>query len=140
MKRAEKKGEDIDSIKAEMDAEEDKKKREAIDIRNNADQMVYQTEKMLSEDGDKFSADDKSALETKVAALKEALQGENLDAIKSAQEDLQNKFYEVSQKLYEAAQAAGANPNAGAGFDPNQAAGGADAGYTDADYTEVDDN
>ena len=133
---------DIDKAvrEAEQFAEEDKKKRAAIDIRNNADQMVYQTEKMLSEDGAKFSADDKSALETKVAALKEALQGENLDAIKSAQEDLQNKFYEVSQKLYEAAQAAGANPNAGAGFDPNQAAGGADAGYTDADYTEVDDN
>lgn len=136
--------EDIDKAvkEAEQFAEEDKKKREAIDLRNNADQMVYQTEKMLSEEGEKFSADDKSALETKVAALKEALKGENLDAIKSAQEDLQNKFYEVSQKLYEAAQAAGANPNgaAGAGFDPNQAAGGADAGYTDADYTEVDDN
>lgn len=133
---------DIDKAvkEAEQFAEEDKKKREAIDLRNNADQMVYQTEKMLSEEGDKFSAEDKSALETKVEALKEALKGENLDAIKSAQEDLQNKFYEVSQKLYEAAQAAGADPNAGAGFDPNQAAGGADAGYTDADYTEVDDN
>lgn len=134
---------DIDKAvkEAEQFAEEDKKKREAIDLRNNADQMVYQTEKMLSEDGDKFSAEDKSALETKVESLKEALKGESLDAIKSAQEDLQNKFYEVSQKLYEAAQAAGADPNAaGAGFDPNQAAGGADAGYTDADYTEVDDN
>ena len=134
---------DIDKAvkEAEQFAEEDKKKREAIDLRNNADQMVYQTEKMLSEDGDKFSAEDKSALETKIESLKEALKGENLDAIKSAQEDLQNKFYEVSQKLYEAAQAAGADPNAaGAGFDPNQAAGGADAGYTDADYTEVDDN
>lgn len=133
---------DIDKAvkEAEQFAEEDKKKREAIDLRNNADQMVYQTEKMLSEEGDKFSAEDKSALETKVEALKEALKGENLDAIKSAQEDLQNKFYEVSQKLYEAAQAAGADPNAGAGFDPNQAAGGSDAGYTDADYTEVDDN
>jgi molecular chaperone DnaK len=133
--------EDIDKAvqEAEQFAEEDKKKREAIDLKNNADQMVYQTEKLLSEDGDKFSAEDKSALETKVATLKEALKGENLDAIKSAQEDLQNKFYEVSQKLYEAAQASGANPNAGAGFDQNQA-GGADAGYTDADYTEVDDN
>ncbi len=133
--------EDIDKAvkEAEQFAEEDKKKREAIDLRNNADQMVYQTEKLLSEEGDKFSADDKSALETKTEALKEALKGENLDAIKSAQEDLQNKFYEVSQKLYQAAQAAGADPNA-AGFDPTQAAGGADAGYTDADYTEVDDN
>ncbi len=134
--------EDIDKAvkEAEQFAEEDKKKREAVDLRNNADQMVYQTEKLLSENGDKFSADDKSALETKVAALKEALKGENLDAIKSAQEDLQSKFYEVSQKLYEAANAAGgADPNA-AGYDFNQAAGGADAGYTDADYTEVDDN
>lgn len=135
--------EDIDKAvkEAEQFAEEDKKKREAIDLRNNADQMVYQTEKLLSEEGDKFSADDKSALQTKVDTLKEALKGENLDAIKTAQEDLQNKFYEVSQKLYQAAQAAGADPNAaGAGFNPNQAAGGADAGYTDADYTEVDDN
>lgn len=134
--------EDIDKAvkEAEQFAEEDKKKREEIDTRNNADQMVYQTEKLLSEEGDKFSADDKSALQTKVDTLKEALKSDNMDAIKTAQEDLQNKFYEVSQKLYEAAQAAGANPNAaGAGFDPNQAAG-TDAGYTDADYTEVDDN
>lgn len=135
--------EDIDKAvkEAEQFAEEDKKKREAVDLRNNADQMVYQTEKLLSEDGDKFSADDKSALQTKLDTLKEALKGENLDAIKTAQEDLQNKFYEVSQKLYQAAQAAGAGPNAtSAGADPNQSAGGTDAGYTDADYTEVDDN
>ena len=125
---------------AEQFAEEDKKKREAVDVRNNADQMVYQTEKLLSEDADKFSAEDKSALETKVATLKEALQGENIDAIKTAQEDLTNKFYEVSQKLYEAAQAAGAGPEA-AGFDPNAAAGpNGDNGYSDAEYTEVDDN
>lgn len=135
--------EDIDKAvkEAEQFAEEDKKKREAVDLKNNADQMVYQTEKLLSEDGDKFSADDKSALQTKLDTLKEALKGENLDAIKTAQEDLQNKFYEVSQKLYQAAQATGAGPNAtGAGADPNQSAGGTDAGYTDADYTEVDDN
>ena len=134
--------EDIDKAvkEAEQFAEEDKKKRESVDLRNNADQMVYQTEKLLSEEGDKFSADDKSALESKLETLKEALKGDNEEAIKSAQEDLTNKFYEVSQKLYEAAQqAAGGAPN-GAGFDPNAAAGGADAGYTDADYTEVDDN
>ncbi len=135
--------EDIDKAvkEAEQFAEEDKKKRESVDLRNNADQMVYQTEKMLSEEGDKFSADDKSALQTKLDTLKEALKGDNEDAIKSAQEDLTNKFYEVSQKLYEAAQAAGADPNAqaGQGFNPNQQ-GGADAGYADADYTEVDDN
>ena len=126
--------EDIEKAvrEAEQFAEEDKKKREAVDLKNGAEQMVYQTETLLSENGDKFSAEDKSALETKTATLKEALKGDNLDAIKAAQEDLQNKFYEVSQKLYQAAQAAGADPNA------QQAQGGAD--YTDADYTEVDNN
>ena len=137
--------EDIDKAvkEAEQFAEEDKKKRESVDLRNNADQMVYQTEKLISEDGDKFSADDKSALQTKVDALKEALKGDNEDAIKSAQEDLQNKFYEVSQKLYEAAQQAQGGAQAGpqgAGYDPNAQAQGGGQEYTDADYTEVDDN
>ena len=137
--------EDIDKAvkEAEQFAEEDKKKRESVDLRNNADQMVYQTEKLISEDGDKFSADDKSALQTKVDALKEALKCDNEDAIKSAQEDLQNKFYEVSQKLYEAAQQAQGGAQAGpqgAGYDPNTQAQGGNQEYTDADYTEVDDN
>lgn len=129
--------EDIDKAvkEAEQYADEDKKKREAVDLKNNAEQMVYQTETLISENGDKFSADDKTALETKTATLKEALKGDNLDAIKSAQEDLQNKFYEVSQKMYQAAQQA-------QGADPSQGAPTGDAGtdYTDADYTEVDDN
>ena len=137
--------EDIDKAvkEAEQFAEEDKKKRESVDLRNNADQMVYQTEKLISEDGDKFSADDKSALQTKVDALKEALKGDNEDAIKSAQEDLQNKFYEVSQKLYEAAQQAQGGAQAGpqgAGYNPNAQAQGGGQDNTDADYTEVDDN
>lgn len=130
--------EDIDKAvkEAEQYADEDKKKREAVDLKNNAEQMVYQTETLISENGDKFSADDKTALETKTATLKEALKGDNLDAIKSAQEDLQNKFYEVSQKMYQTAQQAqGADPT-------QQGAPTGDAGtdYTDADYTEVDDN
>jgi molecular chaperone DnaK len=123
---------------AEKFAEEDKKKREAVDLKNGAEQLAYQTDQLISENGDKFSADDKSALETKSAALKEALKGEDLDAIKAAQDDLQNKFYEVSQKLYQAAQAAqGAQGAPGA---DQGAQGDADQGYTDADYTEVDDN
>ena len=132
---------DIDKAvkEAEQFAAEDKKKREAVDLRNNADQMVYQTEKLLSENGDKFSDDDKSALNTKLDALKEALKGDNTDAIKSAEEDLTNKFYEVSQKIYETTQGAqGPQPGAAPGADTAQ--GGNDAGYTDADYTEVDDN
>ena len=130
--------EDIDKAvqEAEQFAEEDKKRKEAIDARNEADQMVYQTEKLLSEEGDKFSADDKSELETKVNALKEALKGDNTDAIKSAQEDLTNKFYEVSQKVYQQTQQAQGAPQG----DPTQGAadGDADEGYTD--YTEVDEN
>ena len=129
--------EDIEKAvkEAEQFADEDKKKREAVDLKNGAEQMVYQTETLLSENGDKFSADDKSALETKAEALKEALKGDNLDAIKAAEEDLQTKFYEVSQKLYQAAQAAqGADPAA------QQAADNGGADYTDADYTEVEDN
>ncbi|MDE5671709.1 MAG: molecular chaperone DnaK [Eubacterium sp.] len=128
--------EDIEKAvkEAEQFADEDKKKREAVDLKNGAEQMVYQTETLLSENGDKFSADDKSALETKAEALKEALKGDNLDAIKTAEEDLQTKFYEVSQKLYQAAQAAqGADPAA-------QQASDNGADYTDADYTEVEDN
>ena len=129
--------EDIEKAvkEAEQFADEDKKKREAVDLKNGAEQMVYQTETLISESGDKFSADDKSALEAKAEALKEALKGDDLDAIKAAQEDLQTKFYEVSQKLYHAAQAAqGADPNA------QQAADNGGADYTDADYTEVDNN
>lgn len=133
--------EDIDKAvkEAEQFAEEDKKRREAVDLKNNAEQLAYQTEQLISENGDKFSADDKSALETKCSTLKEALKGDNLDAIKSAQDDLQNKFYEVSQKLYQAAQGAQGAQGAQPGQDANAQQGGND-GYTDADFTEVDDD
>lgn len=133
--------EDIDKAvkEAEQFAEEDKKRREAVDLKNSAEQLAYQTEQLISENGDKFSADDKSALETKCNTLKEALKGDNLDAIKSAQDDLQSKFYEVSQKLYQAAQAAQGAQGAQPGADPNAQQSGND-GYTDADFTEVDDN
>ena len=133
--------EDIDRAvkEAEQYAEEDKKKRESVDLRNAADQMVYQTEKILADDGDKFSDSDKTELNEKMDALKEALKGEDLDAIKNAKEALTNKFYEVSQKLYESAQAQqggaqGAGPQGGAN------AGQSGTEYTDADYNEVDDN
>ncbi|MCR5207134.1 MAG: molecular chaperone DnaK [Eubacterium sp.] len=124
---------------AEQYAEEDKKRKEKVDLRNSAEQIAYQTESLLSENGDKFSADDKSALETKLAALKEAISNDNDDAIKSAQEDLTNKFYEVSQKLYQAAQQAQGGAPQGNPFEGGAQPGGdSDEGYTD--YTEVDDN
>ena len=98
--------------------------------------MVYQCEKMMNEDGDKFPAEDKAVLSEKVDALKEALKGEDVNLIKSRQEELTQKFYEVSEKIYKAAQAAqgGAQQGGAQGFDPNAAAGG---GYQDADFTDI---
>ncbi len=129
--------EDIEKAvqEAERFAQEDKQRREDVDTRNNADQMVYQCEKLINEEGDKFSDDEKAALNEKIDALKEALKGEDINLIKSRQEELTQKFYEVSEKLYKAAQeAAGAQSGDGA-------QGGAGAGYTEANYTEyTDDN
>ena len=131
--------EDIDKAvkEAEMYAAEDAKRKEEVDTRNQGDQMVYQTEKTLSEMGDKLDPADKSEVESKLAALKSALTGTDTAAIKAATEELTQAFYKVSEKLYQAAGGA-----QGAGFDPNQAAGGANGGqdYFDADYTVVDDD
>ncbi len=88
---------------AEQYAEEDKKKREAVELRNGADQAVYQCEKAIEELGDKLEEADKTELQAKIDALKETLKGESDDAIKAAQEDLMKKFYEVSEKVYKAA-------------------------------------
>lgn len=123
--------------------EEDKKRKESIEIKNNAEQITYQTEKTLEELKDKVSAEDKSAIEEKLNALKAVKDGEDLEAIKKATEDLTKVFYEVSSKLYQNAEGAGA---AGAGFDPNMA-GGANAeqntnnddNVVDADYKVEDD-
>ena len=127
---------------AEQFAQEDKQRREEVDTRNNADQMVYQTEKLLSEEGDKFAQEDKDALNSKIDALKEALKGQDINLIKSRQDELQSKFYEVSEKIYKAAQGAAGqqgadptgNPGAGAQQGPNP------DGFYDADYTDVTDD
>ena len=129
---------DIDKAvrEAEQFAQEDKERREAVDTRNNADQMVYQCEKLIAEDGDKFPAEDKTALNEKIDALKEALKGEDINLIKNRQEELTQKFYEVSEKVYKAAQEAQGAQGA-QGFDPNAAAGGAQGGYQEADFTDI---
>ena len=136
--------EDIDKAvkEAEMYAAEDAKRKEEVDVRNQGDQMVYQTEKTLNEMGDKLDAADKSEVEAKLSALKQALTGTDTAAIKAATEELTQAFYKVSEKLYQAAGGA-----QGAGFDPSQAGGanpcaGAQGGqdYYDADYTVVDDD
>ena len=87
---------------AEQYASEDKARREAVDTRNNADQMVYQCEKTMEELGDKIEAGDKSELENKLNDLKEALKGDNIDDIKAKQEELTKAFYAVSEKVYKA--------------------------------------
>ena len=133
---------------AERFAEEDKKRKEELDVRNNADQMVYQTEKLLSESGDKLSDSDKSRISSATEGLKDALKGEDINLIKSRQEELTKIFYEVSEQLYKAAGPQGgpeAGPNPGAGFNPGQGFGGdaqqgpGEDGYYDAPYTDVND-
>ena len=119
---------------AEKFAEEDKKRKEAVDTRNAADQMVYQCEKILADDGDKFSETDKNELTAKIDALKEALKGEDIEAIKAKQEELTQQFYKVSEELYKAAQA-----QAQADGAADSSAPGGD-GYYDADFKDVDDN
>lgn len=119
---------------AEKFAEEDKKNKESVEVRNNADSMVYQTEKILNENGDKVPAEDKAAIEEEVAKVKKALEGTDTDAIKAATEALTQKFHEFSTKMYQ-----NANPGAQPGADPNAAQGGNgnDNGPQDADYKEV---
>ena len=145
--------EDIDKAvnEAAQYAEEDKKRKEELDTRNAADQMVYESEKIISENGDKFSEEEKKSINDKIDALKEALKGQDINLIKQRQEELQKDFYALSEKMYKAAQeAAGAqgfDPNA-QGFDPSQAGGfggaqggqnqGSD-GYYEAPFTDVDE-
>ena len=129
--------EDIDKAvkEAEQFAADDKKKREEVDIRNGADQMVFQTEKMLKENGDKLPADVKSDAEAKLADLRTAVQSGNVDDIKAKQEALSQVFEKMYQAAAAAQQTAGAQPGADAG-----AAGSTkpnDDGVVDADFKEV---
>ena len=129
--------EDIDKAvkEAEMYAAEDAKRKEEIDVRNQGDQIVYQTEKTLEEMGDKVDPSIKGEIESKLQTLKTALTGTDTESIKQATKELTDVF----GKLYEAAQAA----QGAAGFDPNQQAQGTDGNgqeYYDADYTVVDDD
>ncbi|MGE4283427.1 MAG: molecular chaperone DnaK [Clostridia bacterium] len=124
---------------AEKFAAEDKKKKEEIDVRNNADSIVYQTEKTLKDLGDKVSDEEKSQIQVEVDKVKEALKGTDTESIKKATEELTQKFYEISAKLY---QQQGGDQQ-GPGFDPG-AAGQAQQGPNgenvyDADYKVVDE-
>ncbi len=132
--------EDIDKAvkEAEQFAAEDKKRKEEVEIRNTADNMVYQTEKTLGEIGDKIDEAEKSGIQAEVDKLKELLKAESFDAeaTKAQTEAVTQKFYAVTEKLYAAAQQA---QQAQAGAEGNQGAAGND-NVVDAEYTEVDDN
>ena len=112
-------------------AAEDKKMKEKVETRNEADQMVYQSEKTLSEMGDKIPADDRAKVQSGIDRLKEALKGDDPATIKSATEDLKQSFYSVSERLYQQANPQGAQ--GGAGPQNGQQ-------YYDADYKVVDDD
>ncbi len=130
---------DIDKAvkEAEQFAAEDKKKKEAIDVKNQADSMVYQTEKTLADAGDKLSAEDKSGIQAEIDKLKELLKGDDTEAIKAGTEALTQKMYAVASKLYPQGDPNMSGADMGAG-----AAGGAQAddGAYEADYTVVDDD
>ncbi len=128
--------EEIDKAvkEAEKFAAEDKKQKEKVEVRNNADQMVYQSEKTLQDAGDKLSSDEKATVQAKVDALKESLKGDNTDEIKQKQEELQKAIYDISAKLYQQAQPDAQSSAAGGAQTPS------DDGVVDVDYTEVDDN
>lgn len=122
---------------AEKFAEEDKQKKEAIEVRNKADSMVYETEKALKEVGDKISGDDKTKVETALEALKKSLEGDNTEEIKKATEELTSAFHVLSQKMYEQAAAQQGNAQEGQGqASENQQ----DDNVVDADYEVVDDD
>ena len=129
---------------AEQFAAEDAKKKEEVEVRNQGEQMVYQTEKTLEELKDKIDAADKSTLDGALNKLKDALKGTDTGAIKTATEELSKAFYPITEKLYnQAGGQAGAQPGpdmGGAGFTGGPQSGPADDGVVDADYTVVDDD
>lgn len=137
--------EDIDKAvkEAEQFAAEDKKRREAVDAKNEAENIVYQAEKLVSESGDKIPENDKNAINTKVAALKEAISKDDAALIGTAKEDLQKTLNDAAAKLYQQAAPQGGAPDMN-GAQPNggnpTGNNGGDPNVYDADFTDVDDN
>ena len=122
---------------AEQYAAEDAKVKEKVEVRNQADQMVYQSEKTLSEVGDKLPESEKAPIQAGIDKLKETLKGEDTDAIKAATEELTQLFYKMSEKLYQQQAPQGDAGQAGAQGGPTGDQGGQ---YYDADYKVVDDD
>ena len=137
--------EEVEKMKqeAEAHAEEDKKAKEKIEVRNNADNLAYQSEKQLKDLGDKVPEDKKKTIEEAITAVREALKGDDTDAINAAYTDLQNKFQSVSEELYkQAAAQAGAGGAQGAPEDFAQQSGEkkADGNVVDAEFEVVNED
>jgi molecular chaperone DnaK len=128
--------EDIEKAvkEAEQFAAEDKKRKEEVDIRNNADSMVFQCEKSLNDFGDKVTADEKSSCQAKIDALKEALKGTDIEAIKSKQKELEAEFQAIATRVYQQAAQAQQDVQGGA----NAGSTSANDDVIDADYTDVE--
>lgn len=120
---------------AEQFAEEDKKRREKVEVRNQADSLIYQTEKTLKELEGKVNPDDEAKVKNEVDRLKKVLESDNVEDMKKAIEDLTNAFHAISQQMYQQAQGQGAEGNtAGAGQGPT-----GKENVVDAEYEVVDD-
>ena len=134
--------EDIDKAvkEAEQYAAEDKKRREEVDAKNEAENLAYQAEKLVNESGDKISEDEKNSINTKVATLKDAIAKSDKAMMDTAKEDLQKTVYEVSAKLYQQANPQGAAPDMNGAPDMGgaQQNNGGDPNVYDADFTDVD--
>lgn len=126
---------------AEKHAEEDKKKKEEVEAKNNADHMIYQTEKLLKESGDKLQPSDKSEIESKVSALKSAIESNNTDNIKKFTDELQASWSKASETLYkQGRQAGGQTEQQSQANETTEDTGRKDESVVDADYEVVDDN
>ncbi len=136
--------EDIDKAvkEAQQFAAEDAKRKDEVEARNQGEQMVYQTEKVMEELKDKISGEDKSTLDAALNKLKDALKGTDAAAIKTATEELSKSFYPITEKLYQQSGAQGqpGGDMGGAGFTGGAASGAAGDGVVDADYTVIDDD
>ena len=126
---------------AEAHASEDKKRKEEIEVKNNAESLVYNSQKTLDDLGDKISGEEKAKVETEIENTKKALETNNVETIKEATDKLTKVFYEISEKLYSQANANGANPNAaGANAGTEGPKTDANGNVYDADYKVEDDN
>ena len=118
---------------AEKFAEEDKKKKEVIEVKNNAESLIYQTEKSLKDLGDKVTEDEKNNINSKIEELKKLLEGEDTPAIKSKTDELTQDFYKISQNLYDTNNGEGQSANEGQENNKND-------DVVDGDYEVVDEN